>query len=74
MLPHSVHDLASRFADGRLSTEKLIRANDEDLAQMLIEVRGIGRVCSFDAYAGIPYDFGINQIFHSGQVKVLHCP
>ncbi|KAF8234070.1 DNA glycosylase [Tricholoma matsutake] len=38
-----VHDLASRFADGRLSTENLIHANDEELAQMLIEVRGIGR-------------------------------
>jgi hypothetical protein len=39
-----VKDLASRFADGRLSTEKLIAADDEELAQMLIEVRGIGRV------------------------------
>jgi hypothetical protein len=46
VLPYSVHDLASRFADGRLSTEKLIHANDEELAQMLIEVRGIGRVRS----------------------------
>jgi DNA-3-methyladenine glycosylase II len=39
-----VKDLASRFADGRLSTEKLVAADDEELAQMLIEVRGIGRV------------------------------
>lgn len=44
LLSYSVHDLASRFADGRLSTENLIHANDEELAQMLIEVRGIGRV------------------------------
>jgi hypothetical protein len=29
---------------GRLSTKKLIEANDEELAEMLIEVRGIGRV------------------------------
>jgi hypothetical protein len=29
---------------GRLSTTKLIESNDEDLAEMLIEVRGIGRV------------------------------
>ncbi|KAJ7925297.1 DNA glycosylase [Mycena leptocephala] len=36
-------DLAARFADGRLSTTKLIESNDEDLAEMLIEVRGIGR-------------------------------
>ncbi|KAK7472543.1 hypothetical protein VKT23_000658 [Stygiomarasmius scandens] len=38
-----VQDLAQRFADGRLSTEKLLEANDEELAEMLIAVRGIGR-------------------------------
>lgn len=38
-----VKDLAARFADGRLSTEKLLAADDEGLAEMLIEVRGIGR-------------------------------
>ncbi|KAH7923735.1 DNA glycosylase [Leucogyrophana mollusca] len=38
-----VKDLATRFADGRLSTEKLLEADDEELANMLIEVRGIGR-------------------------------
>ncbi|KAF8070182.1 DNA glycosylase [Lyophyllum atratum] len=38
-----VQDLANRFADGRLTTEKLMNANDEELAEMLIEVRGIGR-------------------------------
>jgi DNA-3-methyladenine glycosylase II len=38
-----VQDLAKRFADGRLSTEKLLEADDEQLAEMLIEVRGIGR-------------------------------
>ncbi|TFK44684.1 DNA glycosylase [Crucibulum laeve] len=38
-----VKDLAARFADGRLSTKKLIVANDDELAEMLIEVRGIGR-------------------------------
>jgi hypothetical protein len=40
----SVKDLAARFADERLSTEKLLAADDESLAEMLIEVRGIGRV------------------------------
>ncbi|KAJ7770247.1 DNA glycosylase [Mycena maculata] len=35
-------DLAARFADGRLSTTKLIESNDEELAEMLLEVRGIG--------------------------------
>lgn len=40
----SVLDLANRFADGRLSTEKIFEANDEELAEMLIAVRGIGRV------------------------------
>ncbi|KAG6899315.1 hypothetical protein C0993_011285 [Termitomyces sp. T159_Od127] len=38
-----VLDLAARFADGRLSTDKLINADDDELARMLIEVRGIGR-------------------------------
>ena len=39
-----VRDLAARFADGRLSTQKLLEADDEQLYEMLIEVRGIGRV------------------------------
>ncbi|KAF8503093.1 DNA glycosylase [Gautieria morchelliformis] len=38
-----VLDLASRFADGRLSAQKLVEADDEELARLLIEVRGIGR-------------------------------
>ncbi|KIK97105.1 hypothetical protein PAXRUDRAFT_137018 [Paxillus rubicundulus Ve08.2h10] len=38
-----VKDLAARFADGRLSTSKLLDAEDRELAEMLIEVRGIGR-------------------------------
>ncbi|KIJ39939.1 hypothetical protein M422DRAFT_32539 [Sphaerobolus stellatus SS14] len=38
-----VKDLASRFADGRLSNAKLAEADDEELARLLIEVRGIGR-------------------------------
>ncbi|KIK01450.1 hypothetical protein K443DRAFT_678456 [Laccaria amethystina LaAM-08-1] len=46
-----VKDLASRFVDGRLSTEKLLNADDDDLYSMLIEVRGIGRVCTVDMFA-----------------------
>ncbi|KAL0955964.1 hypothetical protein HGRIS_002146 [Hohenbuehelia grisea] len=46
-----VQDLASRFADGRLSTQKLLNANDEELAEMLIEVRGIGRWTAVDMFA-----------------------
>ncbi|KDQ57620.1 hypothetical protein JAAARDRAFT_130654 [Jaapia argillacea MUCL 33604] len=38
-----VLDLATRFADGRLSTQKLMEADDDELARLLIEVRGIGR-------------------------------
>lgn len=38
-----VKDLASRFADGRLTTKRLLEADDEELARLLIEVRGIGR-------------------------------
>ncbi|KAJ7188268.1 DNA glycosylase [Mycena filopes] len=38
-----IKDLAARFADGRLSTTKLIESDDDELAEMLLEVRGIGR-------------------------------
>ncbi|KAI0821636.1 DNA glycosylase [Trametes gibbosa] len=38
-----VLDLAMRFADGRLSTRKLLEADDEELHNILIQVRGIGR-------------------------------
>ncbi|KAJ2922743.1 hypothetical protein H1R20_g14355, partial [Candolleomyces eurysporus] len=38
-----IQDLAGRFADGRLSTEKLLNSTDEELAEMLIQVKGIGR-------------------------------
>lgn len=38
-----VQDLASRFADGRLSTQKLLEAGDEELYELLTAVRGIGR-------------------------------
>lgn len=37
-----VIDLATRFADGRLSAEEMANASDEELAEMLIAVRGIG--------------------------------
>lgn len=40
----TVIELAARFADGRLSAEKLTNASDERLAEMLTEVRGIGMV------------------------------
>ncbi|TFK54336.1 DNA glycosylase [Heliocybe sulcata] len=38
-----VQDLASRFADGRLTTQKLLEADDEELYELLTAVRGIGR-------------------------------
>ncbi|CAE6448344.1 unnamed protein product [Rhizoctonia solani] len=38
-----VLDIANRFADGRLSTEKLANASDEELVEMLTAVRGIGK-------------------------------
>ncbi|TFL04734.1 DNA glycosylase [Pterulicium gracile] len=37
-----IQDLALRFSDGRLSTEKIMESTDEELAEMLIAVRGIG--------------------------------
>ncbi|KAI0051911.1 DNA glycosylase [Auriscalpium vulgare] len=39
-----VQDLAKRFADGRLTSEKLREASDEELYEMLTAVYGIGRV------------------------------
>jgi DNA-3-methyladenine glycosylase II len=42
----AVQDLAAHFADGRLSTEKLLAAEDEELYTMLTSIRGIGRVSS----------------------------
>ncbi|KAL1664732.1 DNA glycosylase [Schizophyllum commune] len=38
-----IQDLARRFTDGSLSTDKLLSATDEELAEMLIAVKGIGR-------------------------------
>ncbi|KAL1713810.1 DNA glycosylase [Schizophyllum commune] len=40
---YTVQDLGRRFADGSLSTDKLLNATDEELAEMLIAVKGIGR-------------------------------
>ncbi|KAH9961225.1 hypothetical protein BC827DRAFT_1132040 [Russula dissimulans] len=39
-----VRDLATRFADGRLTNQKLLVANDEELFELLTAVYGIGRV------------------------------
>jgi DNA-3-methyladenine glycosylase II len=38
-----VKDLAEHFADGRLSSEKLIEADDAELSRLLIAIRGIGQ-------------------------------
>ncbi|CAE6470663.1 unnamed protein product [Rhizoctonia solani] len=38
-----VLDIANRFADDRLTTEKLANASDEELVEMLTAVRGIGK-------------------------------
>ncbi|KAF8502181.1 DNA glycosylase [Russula emetica] len=39
-----VRDLATRFADGRLSNQKLLDANDEELFDLLTAVYGIGKM------------------------------
>jgi len=49
-LYYLVHDLAARFADGRLSTEKLLKATDEELSEMLIQIYGVGKVGPFLFY------------------------
>ncbi|EEA27965.1 3-methyladenine DNA glycosylase [Talaromyces marneffei ATCC 18224] len=38
-----IQGLAEKFANGELSTQKLLRASDEDVMEMLIAVRGLGR-------------------------------
>ncbi|KAH9048342.1 DNA glycosylase [Lactarius hengduanensis] len=38
-----VRDLATRFADGRLTNQKLLDANDEQLFELLTAVYGIGK-------------------------------
>lgn len=39
-----VKDISARFADGRLSAAKLAMWNEEEVAENLIAVRGIGPV------------------------------
>ena len=39
-----MQDLATRFADGRLSNGKILNAEDEELYELLTAVRGIGKV------------------------------
>ncbi|KAF5014498.1 hypothetical protein F66182_14489, partial [Fusarium sp. NRRL 66182] len=38
-----IQGLAEKFSSGELSTEKLLRASDEEVMEMLIAVRGLGR-------------------------------
>jgi DNA-3-methyladenine glycosylase II len=38
-----VLDLSQRFADGRLTTAKLLNADDDELTEILTAVKGIGR-------------------------------
>ncbi|KAH8693143.1 DNA glycosylase, partial [Talaromyces proteolyticus] len=38
-----IQGLAEKFASGELSTEKLLRASDEEVMDLLIAVRGLGR-------------------------------
>jgi hypothetical protein len=65
----SVKDLAARFADERLSTKKLLAADDDSLAEMLIEVRGIGRVCSL--YHDLRASLTSRFLSSSGLVSVM---
>ena len=50
-----VLDLAGKFADGTLSTRKLLEADDDELRRMLIEVRGIGPVSAFDGRCSLQH-------------------
>lgn len=65
----TVRDLAGRFADGRLSTEKLLQASDDELAEILIEVKGIGRVSPL-----YPFEHLSTNIDCSGPVCSLILP
>jgi DNA-3-methyladenine glycosylase II len=46
-----VKDIAARFADGRLSAAKLAAWNEDEVAQNLIAVRGIGPVGASIAFS-----------------------
>jgi DNA-3-methyladenine glycosylase II len=43
----AVRDLATRFADGRLTNQNILDANDEQLFELLTAVYGIGKVSQF---------------------------
>jgi len=60
----AVQDLAARFSDGRLSTQKLLNATDEELYEMLIAVKGVGPVSSSSAIF-----LGSSNSVQSGQVS-----
>ena len=62
----SVLDLAAHFADGRLSTEKLLAAEDEELYTMLTSIRGIGRV---SVVSFVPERVANKSFCRSGQVS-----
>ncbi|KAG1855755.1 hypothetical protein DFJ58DRAFT_716186 [Suillus subalutaceus] len=49
----SVKDLAARFADRRLSTENYLLQMMKSLAEMLIEVRGIGTLDMFAIFSSV---------------------
>lgn len=57
-----VRDIAARFTDGRLSTEKLSTVSDEELYELLVDVRGVGPV----SLALCPLNFSSDVL--SGQV------
>jgi hypothetical protein len=66
-----VTELAARFADGRLSAEKLSSASDEELAELLIEVRGVGMVCLMTIIGYICLMCGSGQARHLLVTKIV---
>jgi DNA-3-methyladenine glycosylase II len=72
-----IQGLAEKFSNGELSTEKLLWASDEEVMEMLIAVRGLGRwsVEMFSCFAlkrtdvFSTGDLGVQYVY----VPLLHC-
>lgn len=64
---HSINGLAEKFDSGELSAEMLISANDEELIDKLVAVRGLGR-WSVEMFAC----FGLKRmdVFSTGDLGV----
>lgn len=75
-----IQGLAEKFSNGELSTQKLLRASDEEVMEMLIAVRGLGRwsVEMFSCFAlkrtdvFSTGDLGVQYVFFFFALRVMY--